>query len=74
MIGTSRLAFAPVTTGAGWWSPRKISTMSSSPYFCTYEISASSEYSMDLMYEARSLSGSPMIDPGGPPSWLAGSL
>ena len=24
------------------------------------------------MYDARSLFGSPMIDPGGPPSWLAG--
>ena len=32
---TSRLASSPVTTGAGWWSPRKTSTRLSSPYVCT---------------------------------------
>ena len=35
VIGTSRLALAPVTIGAGWWSPRKTRTRSSSPYFST---------------------------------------
>ena len=38
VIGTSWLAPSPVTTGAGWWSPRKTSTRLSSPYVCTYEM------------------------------------
>jgi hypothetical protein len=31
VIGTSREAPSPATTGPGWWSPRNTSTVSSSP-------------------------------------------
>ena len=48
--GTSCEALLPDTIGAGWWSPRKTTTVSSSAYDLMNVVRALSEYSMDSPY------------------------
>src|SRR3954447_18695649 len=53
VIGTSRLAPPPVTIGAGWWSPRKTSTVFLVPYFSRNENRAVKEYWTERPYSVR---------------------
>lgn len=57
-IGTSRLASTPTTVDTGWWSPRKTSTVFSSPYFVTKSMRLVSEYWMALPYSWRTRAAS----------------
>ena len=68
-IGTSCDASGPVTTDAGWWSPSRTSTRSSSCAWSvvTNEISAVSEYSIDCGVEGPHPLGVPEHVRGRPP-------
>src|SRR4030095_5808877 len=53
VIGTSCVAFGPLTMEAAWWSPRNTSTRLSLPYVRTQEVRLSTEYVIDRAYSAR---------------------
>src|SRR3569833_1683802 len=57
VIGTSRLGSWPVTSGAGWWSPRNISTRLLLLSVSTKEKRLFNEYSIEFRYAVRTRPG-----------------
>ena len=67
VIGTSWLASSPLTIVEGWWSPRTMSTRSSSPYVSTKETRVFSEYWIDCPKAALTRSESRHTSSGDSP-------